>query len=276
METLQENGIHIDNFKVEKQENIKLFLLTHGHKDHTKSDLKRFKPLVYCSYLTSLMIKHPNTIFLVANQWYTVEGIEFFVFDTIHCPGSYGYFFKKWNILHLGDSRVTPGLLQLFKTLHPKYILFDNTHEHYRGMFPPIESSAMMLNQLVTEMIENKKTVNVCIPHIGAILLLKLINMKVKLDYDSLKPNVIIMLTALKLTDEKSKVIVVGMKSESIDIMPSSQFFVVKKLDPNQVVHDHEKGGHAMTRIFASFHAGFMETRMLSEYKLISLNYDSD
>ncbi len=122
MEILMEHGIHIDNFKIEEQENVKLFFLTHGHQDHTKGDLKRFKPLVYCSYITSLMIKHPNTIFLIPDHWYTIKKIEFYVFETIHCPGSYGYFFKEWGILHLGDSRVTPGLLLLFKKLNPKII----------------------------------------------------------------------------------------------------------------------------------------------------------
>ena len=276
MDILLKHGIHIDNFKIEKQENVKVFLLTHGHKDHAKNDLKRFTPMVHCSYLTSLLIKHKNTIFLVPNQSYIIHGIKIYVFDTIHCPGSLGFFFPDLRILHFGDSRVTSDLLQLFKKLNPQIILYDNTHQHFDGMFPSIETSALMLGQVVKQLSTKfKKTIYVCLPHIGPILLLKSLNLKVKPDTNSLKPQVLILLDALKLVDNKSSIIAVGMKSSEIDIMPSSQYFVVNGFDPHKVVHDKEKE-RDMIRIFASFHAGHTEISLMSDYKLVSLNYNEE
>ncbi len=132
----------------------------------------------------------------------------------------------------------------------------------------------MMLGQIVKEKIKTKD-VQLCIPHIGPILLLQLLNLKVKPDTETLKPHVLILLQALKLIDEKSKVLAVGMKSTEIDIMPSSQFFVVNKCNPNEIVHDKENG-RDMIRIFASFHAGFVEISLLSDFKCVSLNYNEN
>jgi hypothetical protein len=274
--TLLKHGIHVDNFQFDSIEKVNLFLLTHGHSDHSKSSLKRFKPMVYCSYLTSLLINHKPVIYLVPNQWYEVNKIHFYVFETVHCPGGLGFFFPDLGILHLGDSRISPSLLTLFKELKPQIILYDNTHSYYKGMFPSIETSSMLLNSVIKEELEEKKkpTIRLCVPHIGALLLLHLLHLKVKPEIDSLKPHVLIMLEALKLRDDKSPVIIVGMKADNIEIMPSSQYFVINKLDPNHIVFDKAKNN--LIRLFASFHAGFSEISLLSDYKLESLHSDDN
>lgn len=269
-EILESAGIHIDNFKISVKPN--LFLLTHAHADHCPGNVKKFKYPIYCSFLTSTLIENENIYILESNSWYEINHISFYVFETIHCPGSIGFYFPKQKLLHLGDTRVTTELLKKIKELGPKNILYDNTHEKFKGMFPSLETSAIMLQQVVTERLENtKKTVNLCIPHIGAILLLSMLNLKVRTD-ESLKIPVLNLLKTMSLIDQKSRVVAVGMKNKKINIMPSSQFFVIKKLNPHKVVHV----GKNLTRVFASFHAGDAETHLLSAYNLISLNYNSN
>ncbi len=160
-EILCKAGVHIDNFKIDKKEHIKVFLLTHAHKDHAPKNIKTFQHNIYCSFLTATTIKHPKVFILQVDHWYDIEGISFYVLETVHCPGSLAFYFEKFGILHLGDTRVTTLLLQTIDSLQPKIIFYDNTHQSFRGMFPSLETSAIMLQQaidFVITIIESKSS----------------------------------------------------------------------------------------------------------------------
>src|SRR6476661_7159011 len=103
-EILCKAGVHIDNFKIDKKEHIKLFLLTHAHRDHAPRSVSSFQHNIYCSSLTATTIKHPKVYILNVGHWYEIEGISFYVFETIHCPGSLAFYFENFGILHLGDT----------------------------------------------------------------------------------------------------------------------------------------------------------------------------
>lgn len=273
MEILLDAGIRIDNFKLHDCEDIELFCLSHCHLDHVRPDMRKFPHMIHCSYLATEMILHnDNMIVVEPGEWYTVNKIKFYVLETIHCPGSIGFYFPKCDILYLGDTRITTGILKTVATLKPRNILYDNTHQKFKGMFPSLDSSACVLLQAINEKSKNgKKKVYVCIPHVGAVLLLQMLDLKVQLD-DSLKPMVAKLVQTMDLEDKKSKVVIVGMKFKKIQIMPSSQYFVINKLDPHKVV---DVDGN-LTRVFASFHAGESEIHLLSKYNLISLNFNED
>ena len=266
-------GVHVDNFKLDPTEKIKVFLVSHAHRDHVPSSLKRFPFPIYCSRLTATMVEHPEKFILHPDKWYEINGIKIYVFETVHCPGSIGFFFPKYDVMYLGDTRVSTSLLKTIHSLDPGKILYDNTHQMFEGMFPSVETSAIMLQQIISEMqiSRKKKTIYLCLPHIGSILLISLLNIKVNCD-DSLKPTVRDLLHTMNLVDEDSQVTAVGMKFKGINIMPSSQYFVVNELDPHTVLYINKNE----TRVFASFHAGKSELHLLSKYKLISLEFNED
>ncbi len=73
----------------------------------------------------------------------------------------------------------------------------------------------------------------------------------------------------MNLLNSQSNITAVGIQHKTIDIIPSSQFFVINKIDP----HTEIKIGN-LIRVFASFHAGHSEIQLLSQYNLVSLHYD--
>ncbi len=276
VEILHKNGIYIDEFSKNRNghENGKAYFLTQSHLDHRKSSLKRFKPVIYCSYITSLLIKAKHVIILQPGHWYTIHGdIEVFVAETLHCPGSLMFYFKKLNILHLGDTRIDRKILQYIKEWNPKTILYDNLFSKFHGFIPSIESSTAMLNHVLTQFHSEKKQVHFCLCHTGTILLLQILKQRVKPDVKTLKPDVLFLLQHLDLVDISSHVTAVGLKSKEIDIIVASQYFIVNKLNPNEIVHD-ESNCKDIIRIFVSFHSCANDLHLLNDYYLEALDYD--
>jgi hypothetical protein len=212
---------------------------------------------------------------LEPDTWLEVNKILFYNFETEHCPGSLAYFFPRFSILFLGDTRITPRIMKIIYNLKPNTILFDNTHETLNNLQPSISTSAILLKQAIDLMKKSasttkskQKKIHLCLPHIGVLLLLDAVNIKVRADTTTLKRDVVILLEKLDLIDSSSSVVGVGMSHPQKDIMASSLYFVTKDLDPTKTVQDGK-----MTRIFASFHAGAAELNLLSEFRLISLQY---
>ncbi len=274
---LHANGIYVDEFskKDNGYEHGILYFLTQSHLDHRKSSLKRFRQTIYCSNLTKKLIKAPNIIVLKPNQWYHLNGIDVFVAETLHCPGSLMFYFKNFEILHFGDSRVDLKILNLIKSLSPKTILYDNLFSELHGFIPSIESSAAMLQNVFLQFQQHKKKVNFCLCHTGTLLLLQILKQKVCVDIknEPLKQDVLFLLEEMDLIDQESNILGVSLQSKDIDIVVSSQYFIIHKVNPNQIIHD-SSNGKDIIRVFVSFHSCANDLALLKGYSLESLHYD--
>jgi hypothetical protein len=194
--------------------------------------------------------------------------MDVFVLETIHCPGSLGFFFREWGILYLGDTRITPALRRIIRSLNPHTILYDGTHEQVKHIQPSIDTSAILLHQVIQQQLQTSQDpIHLCLAHIGSLLLIQELDLKVRI-HDSLKADVVTLLHHGGWVDPASRIVAVGMKASRRDIMPSSLFFVVNDLDPTKPVQDKET-----LRIFVSFHSSQAELELLNEFELAPLHY---
>ncbi len=252
-----------------------MYFLTQSHLDHRSSSLKRFQPIIYCSKLTSKLIQAPYIIVLQPNHWYNLKGIDVFVAETLHCPGSLMFYFKNFGILHFGDSRVDLKILQTIKTLSPKIILYDNLFSELHGFVPSVESSAAMLQNVFLQLGgQDKKKIYFCVCHTGTLLLLHILKQKVSIDLNQpIKKDVLFLLEEMDLIDQNSNIVAVGLQSKMIDIVVSSQYFIIHKVNPNQIVHDNSNG-RDIIRVFVSFHSCANDLALLKGFTLESLHYE--
>lgn len=133
MVLLNDYCIFIDDFRSRKNYSCKhptnepIFLLTHAHVDHTMN-AKNIKFNVVCTKTTALIADLKQIDEIVPGMTYEIkrkkDTVLFTVFETLHSPGSVGFYFHHpINILHLGDSRIDKKLIKDLKTLTSKNLI---------------------------------------------------------------------------------------------------------------------------------------------------------
>jgi len=275
----KEKCVHIDHFRVSSNayQCGKLFFLTHAHGDHTGKSLSSFPFAIYCSPITARFIQYDSYTMKIIKvkpwKWYRRENVRFFVFKTLHCPGSIGFFFPDFNTLVLGDTRITPKITQMIQDLSPfRDIVIDSTLSTWEKTVPSVRYSAKLLRILVRRLQgpnKQKKNVCVCVPHIGTILLFKILKWRCKLD-SSLSVAVRRMLDMLQLNDSNFPIVAVGRAFKKTDIIVSSFQFVLNDWDPF-AIYFHEN----IWRIFVSFHASAEERKSVMRHiDVKNLNID--
>jgi hypothetical protein len=160
---LEEYCVYIDNFRVKNNyscENtlLPLLLLTHAHADHHGRSIKKFRNVV-CSGPTAFILDILDKIYqpIIVEPGKTYQhsnDVVFTVFDTIHSPGSIGFYFHPpINVLHVGDSRIDTILTQTITNIistSPRYngeniiINKDRDNLKHRNVFklyPSVQTS---------------------------------------------------------------------------------------------------------------------------------------
>jgi hypothetical protein len=160
---LKKHCVYVDDFRIKQDyhtcNNIPLLLLTHAHADHHGRSIEKFKHIV-CSAATALILNNLNQPIIVeAGKTYQYNrDVVFSVFNTIHSPGSIGFYFHTLNVLHLGDGRIDYEFTQTIskiistsKYYNGKNILINkdrNDFKHNILKYPKLETSRINLFHL--------------------------------------------------------------------------------------------------------------------------------
>jgi hypothetical protein len=284
--------VHIDNFRVKKDYSCKtapapLLLLTHAHADHHGRSISKFTNVV-CSATTAFILGtvHEPQIVEPGQTYKHSDDVVFTVFETIHSPGSVGFYFHSpINVLHVGDSRVDSALLETITN-----IISMNPHESANKLtingdrddlkhhnvfksYPSVETSRRALFELWEKYGADKLVVAM---HSDSLcLLLNDIFTPVLLPEDEDVPAVRkTVLTAMSLMpNTKRRILVCGRLPRNnnfaddhpnyVFVEPSLLWFVNDKLPREPTLVSKDKRG--VYRIFASGHASQNETRRLLE-----------
>lgn len=270
MDILSQNCIHIDSFKLSPKAYAcaKIFFLSHVHSDHTGPSLSKFTKPIYCSSFSADWLEqaHPEVDIVVVhrNKWYQENGVSFYVFNTKHSPGSLGLYFQEWDILYLGDTRVTHTMSCLVSCLKPEHIIVDHLFSEWKTSIPSFrESCSLLWLALDLQKKRGSKPVRLGLPHLSSILLLKSCNLRVGIEETTLKPMVRFGIDKLGLVDTspKPEVVAVGLTAHHIDVLPSSMYFIKYDENPFNIIEDRDQ--RHMLRVFASFHVSHAECRKL-------------
>ncbi|KAM5272203.1 DNA cross-link repair 1A protein [Ctenodactylus gundi] len=139
-------GFTVDAFQYGLIEGCTAYFLTHFHSDHYAGLSKRFTSPIYCSEVTSNLLKnklhvqeqyiHP----LPMDTECIVNGVKVVLLDANHCPGAVMILFHLPNgmvVLHTGDFRADPSMersLLAGQEVHTLYL--DTTYCSPEYTFP--------------------------------------------------------------------------------------------------------------------------------------------
>ncbi|XP_074089743.1 DNA cross-link repair 1A protein [Macrotis lagotis] len=140
-------GFTVDAFQYGAVEGCTAYFLTHFHSDHYAGLSKKFTFPVYCSKITSNLVKNKLGVQeqylypLPMNTVCTVNGIKVVLLDANHCPGAVMILFYLLDgtvILHTGDFRADPSMercsLLANQKVHTLYL--DTTYCSPEYTFP--------------------------------------------------------------------------------------------------------------------------------------------
>ncbi|CDW79177.1 5 exonuclease apollo [Stylonychia lemnae] len=170
--------IKVDNFYANRKDQF-TFFLSHMHEDHLRGLSRRSDyggyagpdedwhwGQIYTSAKSKalLLLRFPHlaqyTKALELYKPYTIKGMVVTLYEANHCPGAVMFLFKgvKGSILHTGDFRFRPQMLDQLKGEQVDYMYLDNTFATTDEDFPNQEEAFDMLNQVIE--VQRKKDQN--------------------------------------------------------------------------------------------------------------------
>ncbi|KAM5320713.1 DNA cross-link repair 1A protein isoform 1-T3 [Glossophaga mutica] len=166
-------GFTVDAFQYGPVEGCTAYFLTHFHSDHYAGLSKNFTFPVYCSEITSNLLKsklhveeqyiHP----LPMDTECMVNGIKVVLLDANHCPGAVMILCYLPNgnvVLHTGDFRADPSMersLLAGRTVHMLYL--DTTYCSPEYCFPSQQEVIQFaINTAFEAVTLNPRTLVVC------------------------------------------------------------------------------------------------------------------
>ncbi|CAK8677897.1 unnamed protein product [Clavelina lepadiformis] len=174
---LEDLPIAVDRFLQKDLHWVKLHFLTHMHTDHTCGLSSSWKRPIYCTHITSKLLKHKFNIsptFIKAleeNETHFIENGHFSVTVSVipanHCMGSCMFLFQTDNkqILYTGDFRFDeelPQSLEIFLKGPPIDTLYlDNTYCEPVCSHPSREEAIEMMANICKEHSESRIMIGV-------------------------------------------------------------------------------------------------------------------
>ncbi|XP_006879983.1 PREDICTED: DNA cross-link repair 1A protein [Elephantulus edwardii] len=166
-------GFTVDAFQYGSIEGCTAYFLTHFHSDHYAGLSKHFTSPVYCSEITSNLLKkklrvqeqyiHP----LPMDTECVVDGVKVVLLDANHCPGAVMILFHLPNgtvMLHTGDFRADPSMersLLASRKVHTLYL--DTTYCSPEYSFPSQQQVIQFaINTAFEAVTLNPRTLVVC------------------------------------------------------------------------------------------------------------------
>lgn len=233
MELLRSHGIAIDDFRRKSEHKNQLFLLSHSHMDHI--DWRRMalwsKP-IFCSRTTLALLQPelPHVTFkhLTSKRPCREGQIDVQAVRTFHSPGSRGFFFPRWGVLFLGDTRLVPRLERWIRSVRPKTVITDKTHVHYS--MPSVAESLLQVILYLTNFLQShlRPVFYIGVAHAGTLLLLRLLRIRCRTE-GKLPRFVPELLQRYALIDPRSVIVLVPLRDPRANLLPTSLFFTSRQ-----------------------------------------------
>eukprot|EP00347_Sterkiella_histriomuscorum_P015145 403358146 len=159
----------VDNFYSNRKEQF-TFFLSHMHEDHLRGLSKRSEygnyggpdedwqwGTIYTSPKSKniLLLRFPNlkpyVRALELYKQYTIKDRTVMLYEANHCPGAVMFLFKgaKGTVLHTGDFRFKPSMIDYFTNIKIDYLYLDNTFATTDEDFPPQEEAFEKLYSII-------------------------------------------------------------------------------------------------------------------------------
>ena len=155
------------------------YFLSHFHSDHFGGLGKKFNQILYCTEITANLVKlrigvnSDNIVALPLNQSITIQGINVYIIDGNHCPGSgififtvpeakidrtfasYNLLCKDLTIVHTGDFRAHPTMLKSIPT-NVDFLFLDTTYLNPKYTFPDQSYVIKQIGTIIMDIFHNK------------------------------------------------------------------------------------------------------------------------
>jgi len=163
-------------------------ILTHWHNDHVKGLVQAFAHPVYCTLLTSILLKQKfprvRTICIEPGTYISGLRIKILVLDANHLPGSIMLYLPGSKTLYTGDYRLSVSMLQAlvpFRGLiHDLYV--DGTYHSPDVCMLSQKQSVALFEKFLRRKTEQNRRLVIGLYHVGTCALLVHAGLKFCLD----------------------------------------------------------------------------------------------
>ena len=234
-------NLFIDSFPVTKITADSLCLLSHDHTDAVGHISKKTKTKIYTSAIVARMLDNPHVEGKFKQQkWYRIQNRNVYVFPTLHCCGSVGFFVD--GLLFLGDGRVTPSIEQIARTLPFRSLAVDTLYYDVPYSLPTVDESFAIFDELVLGL---GAPVRVTGMHTGALYLVckHLMESTFPCQFD---------FCGMTRSDATPRVVVLNDVKADVDVQLSSGYFIHNGYNVWEPHYCEEKNRY---KVFLSCHA---------------------